>query len=42
MKKFKCPNCARECEVEGDIIMIQCGCGYKMNEMKIGVENEDN
>lgn len=32
MKKYKCPNCKREVEAEGDTIMIMCGCGYEMVE----------
>lgn len=32
MKKFKCPNCHREVEVNGDIISALCGCGYSMVE----------
>ena len=30
MKKYKCPNCNRESEVKGDVIMVYCGCGYEM------------
>jgi len=32
MKKYKCPNCKRETEVEGDMISVLCGCGYYMVE----------
>jgi hypothetical protein len=43
---FKCPNCKRVKEVEerargiksGGIVMILCGCGYCMDDIK-EVEN---
>ncbi len=38
MKKFKCPNCKRETEVEGNMIMVICGCGYEMIEQVINHE----
>jgi len=28
MKKIKCNNCKREYEVEDDVFMSVCGCGY--------------
>lgn len=35
MKKFKCPNCHNEKEVDDNIIMVSCGCGYFMDEIII-------
>ena len=40
MKKFKCPNCKRETEVLGDMIMVMCGCGYKMIEQMPNEKDE--
>ncbi len=39
MKKFKCPNCARNTEVSGDTITVLCGCGYYMVEVPNKQEN---
>ncbi len=40
MKKFKCPNCKKETEVNGDTITVLCGCGYYMVEQISGGEDE--
>ena len=38
MKKAKCDNCKKEIEVENDVIMVVCGCGYTI-ELKGGEED---
>lgn len=35
MKKYKCPNCKREIEVEGEKVLVMCFCGYEMYEVII-------
>jgi hypothetical protein len=30
MKQLVCPNCHNKREVENDVVMVQCSCGYKM------------
>ena len=41
MKKYKCPNCARESEVKKDIVMVVCPCGYNMSERKMKNHNHN-
>lgn len=31
-KLFQCPNCKSKSLEEEKVIMIQCGCGYPMDE----------
>ena len=33
MKLFKCPNCKDVKKKEDNIIMVQCGCGHKMEQV---------
>ena len=33
MKIFKCPNCKDITNKENNIIMVQCPCGYHMQEV---------
>ena len=34
MKIFKCQNCHNESKVSDKVLMVACGCGYMMEEIK--------
>jgi DNA-directed RNA polymerase subunit RPC12/RpoP len=42
MITYRCPNCHAEVESEGKLIMVMCGCGYKMYEVRINPKKASN